>query len=401
MRAPASPGSVLLGINESDVERPTTPTAFMFSLRQASNDLSALPKNWAIDLAPGIMLNPNVSAKQAIGLATGASALKPGQRMWQSFILSLATRNLSNEGDTSTDAAPQLAIGFKVSLCQGRPSVATKKQFAELDSAMVAFVDTLHRNEQAIQDADPTYQLYLSQEQLAAAKRREYKEALLLLRARRLLNTDTTARRQLDLDIATAMLDSVRWTLERDAASQSKARRSKELDDQLKERLRNDRDHHDAERDRLLKATEEFSVKRVGFKWDVAGGCALDFVDRKANNSQLTKAGLWTTFGWETEEDVAFLMFARWLANPNGRYIASDTVRIADFADLDLGARVLLEPNGGRFSFSAEAIYRQPQNNLGLQPTWRVVANTSYDLGNNRRLAFSFGKNYDGTITHK
>lgn len=400
LRAPNSPGSVLLEFGESDVERPSNPTAFMFSLRQASNDLSALPKNWAIDLAPGMLLSPHVSARQMIGLAEGDAALKPGQRIWQSAILSLATRNLNTASDPEDAPSndPQLAVGFKVSLCEGRPSAATRAQFARLDTAMKAYVTALNATEAANLTADSTYVMFDKRVEEATTQREALRSRIDTLKAQLLLASDEVARESLRLALAIAEADRGRWTLERDVASKLRQMRVGELDAQLKDKMRQDQELLAAERDAMLSATESFKVLRVGFKCDISSGLVLDFVDREANNSRLSKAGIWTTAGWETEENVAFFLFARWLANPGKRYLSdADTIRIADLADVDLGARILLEPNGGRFSFSTEAVYRQPQRDLGLDPTWRIVANTAYDLGENRRLAFSFGKNYDGT----
>ena len=50
LHAPVSPASVLLGVAESEIQRPTGLTSFMVSLRQGTNDFSQLPKNYALDL---------------------------------------------------------------------------------------------------------------------------------------------------------------------------------------------------------------------------------------------------------------------------------------------------------------------------------------------------------------
>ena len=160
------------------------------------------------------------------------------------------------------------------------------------------------------------------------------------------------------------------------------------------------RARYEEDAQRMLDATEAFKIMRMGFKWDVAGGVVLDFLNERMDNSQVSKGALWTTAGWETEENVAFLFLARWSLNPESAFMGeADSLERRDINNLDLGARFALDPKGGRFTLSAEAIYRQVQAELGIAPTWRVVANAAYDFGNNRRFTFSFGRNFDGTLT--
>src|ERR1043165_4185912 len=52
LKAPTSPAANMLGISPSDVQRPTDPSAFMLSIQDASHDFSALPKSYAVDIAP-------------------------------------------------------------------------------------------------------------------------------------------------------------------------------------------------------------------------------------------------------------------------------------------------------------------------------------------------------------
>jgi hypothetical protein len=63
----------------------------------------------------------------------------------------------------------------------------------------------------------------------------------------------------------------------------------------------------------------------------------------------------------------------------------------------DAGARYVYSKD--RFSCSLEGIYRSIINSSLAEPSWRVVFNTDYTIAANQKLLFSFGRNFDGTIT--
>src|SRR5438477_12673520 len=66
LRAPTSPGFILLNKQPSDIERPTTPTDFMVNFSNASSGFSALPQNYAIEVAPCWLFGgKNITFKEA------------------------------------------------------------------------------------------------------------------------------------------------------------------------------------------------------------------------------------------------------------------------------------------------------------------------------------------------
>jgi len=52
LKAPQSPAANLLGMADSEISKPSDPTTFMVSLRQATNNFSSIPTNYAIDFSP-------------------------------------------------------------------------------------------------------------------------------------------------------------------------------------------------------------------------------------------------------------------------------------------------------------------------------------------------------------
>jgi hypothetical protein len=153
--------------------------------------------------------------------------------------------------------------------------------------------------------------------------------------------------------------------------------------------------------DRAYAQASTFRMVREGFFWDLAGGLVLDYMDRRFDNSYITKAGLWTSLGNNsTKTNITYQAQLRYLFQPDNAFMGeADTLEMRDIHLADGGARFSWDPNNGRFSISLEALYRACLNVDAIEPTWRLVTNADYDLGNNKRLTFSFGRNFDGTTS--
>jgi len=114
LRAPASPAANLAGIAPSEVEKPTDATAFRFSLQQATNNFSQLPKSYAVDLTPGLMFNSRNLTIDRFLKNDFSNNFK------QTFTFSAAIRNLdANEEDSLSRQSTRLALGFKFSILRG------------------------------------------------------------------------------------------------------------------------------------------------------------------------------------------------------------------------------------------------------------------------------------------
>ena len=107
LKGPASPGSSLLGIAATDVEKPTDVSAFMPSLQSATNNFTALPANYAIDIAPYWLFKKKTGDITTAGLSnsSGKNVFK------QTFVLSFAIRNTDS---TETDLNPVQKMECKI-----------------------------------------------------------------------------------------------------------------------------------------------------------------------------------------------------------------------------------------------------------------------------------------------
>jgi len=113
LKSLVSPGSTLLGINSSEIQKPTDLTGLLVSVRNATNDFTTLPSSFAIDIAPKWLFD-----RKSISLADYFSN-KPGENIRQTFLFSYAQ---VSQKDDNYEGLKQ-GIGIKFSLFRGRSKI--------------------------------------------------------------------------------------------------------------------------------------------------------------------------------------------------------------------------------------------------------------------------------------
>jgi hypothetical protein len=143
-----------------------------------------------------------------------------------------------------------------------------------------------------------------------------------------------------------------------------------------------------------------FQTTRIGFTWDIAGGASTEFRNKRFDNTKLYNAGLWTTIGYTDSVFGSGLFLIRLLHNPD-KIFAKDNMTndIDDITTFDAGLRYIYARSQSKFSASLEAIYRSVLSSETIEPSWRLVFNAEYAIWQNQKLTFSFGRNFDGTVT--
>ncbi|PZR27938.1 MAG: hypothetical protein DI535_08320 [Citrobacter freundii] len=355
LRAPSSPGANLLGFATSDIEKPSDVSAFMASLQSASNNNSILPSNYAVDLAPFWLF-------RAKGLTTDKMDSKKFSDVFrQTFVFSTAVRGNDSTSKEYNPANFYNSFGIKFSLKRGSFSAATT---AMLDTITLLAGQVATEVGETLKSTLDTSKAYQS---LAEARRKILEQNG--------GNVNDTAFIAI----------------------------SKKMEN-LQEGYRSDIvQQHELVRSRLelLKTkAQSFKIERFGFFVDFAGGLTLEYVDKIFSQSNIHNGGAWLTFGGNYQSGFAILGLARYLFNPK-KIFADDAnmIKRADISTLDAGARIIYNNPKSRFALSAEGIYRSVLNKNTIDPSWRFVMNAEYDLGNNQRLTFAFGRHFSGTIT--
>lgn len=129
LRPPSAPAFALLGIEPQVVDRPKTPRALAVSVLTATNQLSAMPQNYALEVAPyWLATHPTLT------FSDGRATL--GSTFLQTLSLSVATAK-----DT---IGTHLGLGIRALLAGGHPSRAGRLMLDSIrtlqDSALAAIV---------------------------------------------------------------------------------------------------------------------------------------------------------------------------------------------------------------------------------------------------------------------
>lgn len=142
LRVPISPAFTLLGVTPTEIERPSTARAFAVGLLSASERANGeLPANLAIELAPYWWTDkPKLTFDEYY-------RANPGQRMAQSFAISLASSELSTYRQDENAKGTALALGARTMILGGKKNPelqravdALVRQLDDLD-ACVPFID--------------------------------------------------------------------------------------------------------------------------------------------------------------------------------------------------------------------------------------------------------------------
>lgn len=344
LKAPSSPGFILLNKQPTDIERPTTPTDFAFSIRNASDNFSAIPKNYAVEIAPAWLFGgKNITYDKAYGELSNKN---PFRNIWQTMGLSCAV----NSADTSFGGLnTQIAAGLKFSIIRGKISSDFTTSINKLNSVLA--------------EIGGGYKVKLD---TALAHDSIY------IGLKKLLDKDHS----LAPVIAVAM-----------------ERILNEKGVVIAEQLQKEYD------DKLKKLTN-VKVQRYGWFLDAAGGMVIDFPKQIFENAQTNKVGAWLTGGYEGKKSISFLAVARYLTGTKFNYTASDsTIKSAINSSLDFGGRLIYDKN--KFTASIEGLYRTNINTYKNSDGWKATFYIGYDLGNNKLLTLNVTRDFNGMVSKK
>lgn len=249
--APGAPAFVLLGGEPASVERPGNVTDFALSILSATGGFSALPRDYALAVAP-YWLASGRDLRYEQYAAGGAGR----QVFLQTLALSLAVKS---SGDGAADTTTSLGLGVRFSVVRGAIDTAANGYGARLDS------------------------LYNSLQEIANQRGEAFMRAML---------ADTIIKR---LRTLPPTPEAQRLLNERQAAIVADLREVK-----------------GAQLARVRRLAGGLEVRRLGWNVDLAGGTVLDFPGRVAKNGTVGRLGLWMNGGYEGR-GLTFLGVARLL----------------------------------------------------------------------------------------
>lgn len=352
LEAPASPAFNLMGISASSIERPTSLNSFRLSIQNASSNFSKFPSNYSAEFAPAGIFNIKDQTLAKF------NSTKLYDVFWQSFSVSFGfTRTNSNdtEKEDSTMSA-KLGIGLKFSIIRPHWDDSTQK-----------YIDSI------------TYYL----DYTIGERRNWFTTHPLILKIEdsiRVVNGSALPGQ--------SKADSIMHLQQRKTIVQLSLIKNFDKVDSLANK-------------NLKRLAKGLKITRKGPFLDFATGLVLDFPDDRFDNSNVAKAGAWLTGGYENgAKGLSVLCIGRYLYQPD-KIFADDSGKIKskNISTLDGGARLAYSGAQGKFSVSAEAIYRSVLNDNIIKPSWRFTFNAEYSVGFNQKITFAVGRNFDGVIT--
>jgi len=346
LKPPASPVAQLLNFAPSAIEKPTDLSSLWLSVKNSTSDLTKLPNSYAIDLSPAQLFRSSDLALSDLNSHEERDVL------WQSLVFSTAIKQF--EDSTTRNKYYQTGLGLKISLIRPSWSDTTVKAFKSLkatEDKIVAIV------------------------------------------------TEVTAELQSDDGVAAMSHLREQALRQHGQGSAEYAEANKNYQDYWQKRFTSIVAQREAELDQALKdQASKFTIERVGWSLDLAGGFTASFPTNMLNYSIANKAGAWLTGGYNGGNNaLTVLAIARYLYQPDSIYAdATGKVPTSKISTFDAGASVIYTSKNGKFNWSLEAIYRSVLNKNVIPSSWRAVTNLSYNVGTNQQLSLNFGRDFDG-----
>ena len=371
LKAPTSPGFILLDNEPSDIERPTNTTDFMVGLRNATDNFSSLPKNYSVELSPFWLLG----AKKITFEKLTSDSFNFFENFRQSFTISTAI--VSDDDAVNPDT--RVAFGAKFSIVRGKVSEEFRKANAERLNVLSKIGSAMSENA-GVSDINKKYG------DLIRATDNQIRDSI------RLLNNTSDANRQIEIRANIAAM--------RQKEDFLALQQQTDLN-HYKDSLIVSKDNSLTEYDEKLKQLSETKLERKGLALDAAGGFVTDFPNQVFDQATVVKYGAWLTLSHEGMKNFSFLIVARELFQKEESYTdENDNILIADLHHTDGGIRFILDKD--KFSFSLEALGRMTGGGDHIKKenksAWKLLLNASYDLGNNKIITFNFGRDFDGTV---
>jgi hypothetical protein len=337
---PASPGFVLMGKEPASVERPGSVADFAVSILNQTKNFTLMPLNYAVEAAPFWLIGaPNLTFEQ---YSRDGSLI---ENILQTLSVSLA----SSTEEFDVPIGPPLSVssaaaGIRFSFLRGAIDTSFNKYSVRLDSIFesMKFINTVFHEE-------------------------------------------TVNRKQKDY-----MLDSLKRMLSRPGITAEEIKIIEE-----KQRLRNEQIEHEiktelsepfsADAENIRNILNSLQLKRIGWKLDFAGGLMFDFFQQKFNKGEFNRYGIWLNAGYEWTNYCGLTVF-RFLGDPKNSSLNS----------FDIGGRFIYDVR--KFGISLEGIFRKFSDSQLYDNQWRAAIIFDYYFAENKKISFTFGKNFNGRI---
>lgn len=348
LKSPSSTAFSFLNIASTDIQRPTDASSFALALQNSTNNFTTIPTKFGFEVAPCIIGKNTQSLSDYFD--------KKATTFKQTFVVSFGF--LSNDGKSSNDTIPATKVSAGVKFSIIRPKIVEKQK--QIYDSIYKYMRSLSNMFEALDSptiAEHVLRNYFDELSVRPNKTKAALDSLELI-----MNALVELRNKRYLSMNKVM---------------AKSDNAKKLEGFV----------------------SKFKIQRVGWFLDFNSGLATDFQDNKINQGKIYRAGAWLSGGYiNDEKNISLLAIARYLYNPKNIF-ADDAglLKKETVSTFDAGARILANFLDGKLTFGSEAIYRSVLKKASvLKPSWRWGVTAEYAVFNNTKLAFSFGRDFDG-----
>ena len=379
LKAPSSPAFTILGVQPTEVSRPTSFDAFKASLFNdfTSEDGIALPQNLALEFSPFWLFSHEKLTFEKVLNTTDI-----GNNILRNSSFSVATVDINDE-NTNQSIGTRMGIGYRTMIFKGSASDANKEKLKKA-------VNTLNQTQimklgvlAPLQAVATDNSLTTIDDLINAIKI----ETQLYLSSQNLDKSDEDSIRD---NIENLVIPWLELQKNKNALSGKTVTQFTQSDliPYVSDKLGSEDLSAQAAAVQKLISGDKYQ----GFFLEFAASLALDFDQSKFDDSRVSKWGLWLTPSYRLEdESFEFLGVIR--------YLRDESVAMMESDNFDLGAKIVFERN--RFSFSGECIQRFQDskslmtNSSESESDFKAVVNIEYKLTNTILLTYTFGENFE------
>lgn len=153
----------------------------------------------------------------------------------------------------------------------------------------------------------------------------------------------------------------------------------------------------------MIEETQKKIDNSITVKWipdefflTASAGIVHDFLNNDFSNGEWSNYGAWIRWGFENQDkestSISYLFIARFLHENN---LPVEGMPSMSSNSIDVGTKLVLNANEGKFNFSLEAIYRnRPVDELAS--TSKYIGSINYKLTKDININFNFGKDFSG-----
>jgi hypothetical protein len=378
LRPPSSPGFSILGVQPTEISRPSSWRAFQTTLSNSffQDNKVVIPKNFAMEFNPFFASRGVANPYSPHYAFMEAGENKAGKTMRDNFSISVATGEFKSYSDTSL-TNPRMGIGMRTLFAQMKATDAARAVYFGFRAKLTATsqYNSIFTVMEMSQDT--------STQQLVNIFNAKKDEQIASLKDPELAKLMTSIYSDYLQPVMQAALSSKKTP--------------QQLKDTLEIAINNIPEYVAIKQS--IEATKDVMGDKYGFAWEGAMAILLDFPTNDISFSKVPKFGLWTTGTYRSKNQ-------HWEFGVLGRYINSGFEQDSKLNMIDLGGRAMLE--GENWSVNWEYIQRFQWNILSSVPNangqnvasvlyfndFKMSLTANYKLTDNVIINYTFGNNF-------